>query len=346
MGSPVAPSYANAFLCHHEVTWLSSCPVSFKPVYYKRYMDDTFLIFEHHSHIQLFLDYLNSRHPSIKFTCETEQEGKLSFLDTTITNNNGQFSTNTYRKPTFTGLGLHYLSFLPPIYKINSIKTLLTRAYNVCSSWKAFHDEIVFLQDYFLCNGYPSKLVDKTINNFLNLKLNPPPPIATVNKDVRYFKLPYMGKLSFEIRKSFKEILKHAYPQIKFNFVFTNTNTIRNFLTKKPKPSPDLCSNVVYLFKCPSCPAEYVGSTSRWLKHRILEHRGRSIRTEAILAKPAFSPIREHSQNHSHPFTATDFTILSHHTNRLDVVISESLYINKMQPTLNGQTTATTLYTQ
>ena len=118
-----------------------------------------------------------------------------------VYNNNGQFSTSTYRKPTFTGLGLHYLSFVPPIYKLNSIKTLLTRAYNVCSSWKAFHTEIVFLNDYFLCNGYPSKLVDKTINTFLNLKLAPPSPVTTVNKDVRYFKLPYMGKLSFEVRK-------------------------------------------------------------------------------------------------------------------------------------------------
>ena len=204
----------------------------------------------------------------------------------------------------------------------------------------------MFLHDYFLCNGYPSKLVDKTINAFLTLKLAPPSPVTTVNKDVGHFKLPYMGKLSFEIRKSFKEILKNAYPQIKFNFVFTNTNTIRNFLTKRPKPNPDLCSNVVYLFKCPSCSARYVGSTIRWLKHRILEHRGKSIRTGATLAKPAFSSIRDHSQNDSHPFTATDFSILAQYSSRLELILAESLYINKMQPELNGQTTATTLFTQ
>ena len=191
MGGPVGPSYANSFLCHHESTWLNDCPVSFKPIFYRRYIDDTFLIFEHPSHIQPFLAYLNSRHPSIKFTCENEQEGKLAFLDTTIYNNNGQFSTSTYRKPTFSGRGLHYLSFLPPIYKINSIKTLLTRGYNVCSSWLAFHNEITFLRDYFLCNGYPAQLVDRTIKTFLNDKHTPPPPpVTTVNKDVRYFKLP------------------------------------------------------------------------------------------------------------------------------------------------------------
>ena len=155
-----------------------------------------------------------------------------------------------------------------------------------------------------------------------------------------------MGRLSFEVRKSFKEILKAAYPQIKFNFVFTNNNTIGNFLNNAPKPNPALCSNVVYLFKCPRCLSRYVGSTSRWLAHRILEHKGKSIRTGAILGKPSFSAIRDHSQQHDHPFTSTDFDILSSHSNKLDLIISESLHINKMQPDLNNHTTATTLYTQ
>ncbi|XP_063584745.1 uncharacterized protein LOC134762298 [Penaeus indicus] len=36
-----------------------------------------------------------------------------------------------YRKPTFTGLGLHFISNITYIYRINSIKTLITRAYNL-----------------------------------------------------------------------------------------------------------------------------------------------------------------------------------------------------------------------
>ena len=216
----------------------------------------------------------------------------------------------------------------------------------MCSSWKAFHNEIEFLQNYFLCNGYPSQLVEKTIKTFLNYKFTPAPIVTTVNKDVRYLKLPYMGRLSFEVRKSFKEIVKDAYPQIKFNFVFTNTNTIGNFLKNIPKPNPDLSSNVVYLFQCSRCPSRYVGSTTRWLSHRILEHKGKSSRTGVMLSKPSFSAIREHSLEHDHHFTSEDFDILSSHSNRLDLIISESLHIQKMQPDLNNHTTATTLYTQ
>jgi len=113
MGSPIGPSYANAFLCYHERKWLQDCPLEFKPLFYKRYIDDTFLVFKHPSHIQLFLSYLNDQHRNIKFTCEIEKENQLSFLDTLITKENGRLYTTVYRKPTFTGLGMHYLSYSP-----------------------------------------------------------------------------------------------------------------------------------------------------------------------------------------------------------------------------------------
>ena len=34
MGSPLGPTLANAFLCHHEKTWLDECPSEFKPIKY------------------------------------------------------------------------------------------------------------------------------------------------------------------------------------------------------------------------------------------------------------------------------------------------------------------------
>ena len=46
MGSPLGPTLDNIFLCHHETTWLKNSLKSFKPVYYKRYVDDIFALFE------------------------------------------------------------------------------------------------------------------------------------------------------------------------------------------------------------------------------------------------------------------------------------------------------------
>ena len=68
MGSPLGPSLANAFLAHYEQIWLNNCPDEFKPVYYKRYVDDVFVLFQSLQHLEKFNEYLNTKHTNIKFT--------------------------------------------------------------------------------------------------------------------------------------------------------------------------------------------------------------------------------------------------------------------------------------
>ena len=51
---------------------------------YKRYVDDTFCLFNNASEASIFLDYLNKQHPNIKFTSKLEQNGILPFLDVNI----------------------------------------------------------------------------------------------------------------------------------------------------------------------------------------------------------------------------------------------------------------------
>ena len=81
MGSCLGPTLANAFLCHHETKWLSDCPNKCKPIFYRSYVDDTFLIFKHSQHIPKFLSFLNSKHTNIELTCETEINGSIPFLE-------------------------------------------------------------------------------------------------------------------------------------------------------------------------------------------------------------------------------------------------------------------------
>ena len=345
MGSCLGPAYANAFLCHHEVSWLNNCPVSFKPLYYRRYVDDTFLIFSHPSHIDRFLQYLNSKHSNIKFSCEIELNNQLSFLDVQISNINGNFSTTVYRKPTFTGLGLNYLSFVPHLYKVNSIKTLINRAYNICCSYFLLNLEIEKLRKYFSENLYPSGLFEKTLKIFLNNKFSPKPAVTTVKKDIRYLRIPFVGHESFRIKKQLLNSIKCNYPQIDFRIAFSNPFTVGSAL-KKPIMRPlSLTSNAVYLFSCPCCNARYVGSSTRFIQHRICEHKGISYRTLLPLTKPPFSAIREHSHNSDHPYTDTAFEILTVSSTKTDLLILESLYINKMKPNLNTGT-AVPLFTK
>ena len=240
---------------------------------------------------------------------------------------------------------MHYLSYAPQKYKINSISTLINRAYNICTTWSLFDLEMKFLSNYFETNGYPSIMFQKTLRLFLNDKFCQPLKLISVPKQTKYIKLPYLGRLSYSVRKQLRDVLKYSFPQVKFNIVFTNHYSINTYLKKRENFSSDLCSYVVYMFKCPSCNTRYIGSTTRWFKHRICEHMGKSIRTGLPLSNPAFSAIRQQSHTQDHPYTHNDFKILSTSPNRLDLLISESLQIHKMKPELNNSQTATQLFT-
>ena len=133
MGNPVSAVFANIFMSYHEKRWLDLCPADFKPVLYKRYVDDTYMIFKSEAHVELFFNYLNMQHDNIKFTLEKESEGRIPFLDMLIERTDGRLDFSIFRKPTFTGLGMNFLSECYHQYKINSIRTLVYRAFNLSS---------------------------------------------------------------------------------------------------------------------------------------------------------------------------------------------------------------------
>ena len=87
MGTPLGSTLTNAFLCHYEKELLDSCPVKFVPKLYKRYVDDIFVMFWCRDHVKKFVDYMNTKHPNIRFTFEIEDQYRFSFLDIKIIRN-------------------------------------------------------------------------------------------------------------------------------------------------------------------------------------------------------------------------------------------------------------------
>ena len=64
------------------------------------YIDDIFAVWTHGvSHLQSFLNHFNSQHPTIKFTTEWSPHS-VSFLDTTVSLEDGHIQTDLYQKPT------------------------------------------------------------------------------------------------------------------------------------------------------------------------------------------------------------------------------------------------------
>ena len=92
---------------------------------------------------------------NIKFTSEIGDKNCISFLDIKISRVHDSFSTNIYRKVTFSGVFTNFESFIPISYKSNLIFTLLFRAFKLCSNFELFHQEIQNLKEIFKRNGYP-----------------------------------------------------------------------------------------------------------------------------------------------------------------------------------------------
>ena len=124
MGSPLGATLTNVFVCHHEKKWLNNCPNSFKPVFYKRYVDDIFILFKKSEHVQFLVNYMNSKHKNISFSYEAEKDGVMPFLDVNIFREKGKFVTNVYRKETFTGVCTNVSNFIPLEYKFGLAYTL------------------------------------------------------------------------------------------------------------------------------------------------------------------------------------------------------------------------------
>ena len=117
MGSPLGPTLANSFLCFHEQIWLDKCRCELKPVYYKRCVDDIFILFrspDHHEKFKpvyykrcvddIFILFRSPDHHEKFKTLDSpvrKNNNSMSFSDVLITRTSNDFTTSVCHKPTF-----------------------------------------------------------------------------------------------------------------------------------------------------------------------------------------------------------------------------------------------------
>ena len=76
--------------------------IDLKPYIWWRYIDDIFLIWEHgEESLKLFLEKINTIHPTIKFVADWSYSS-VNFLDLKVIMKDGKIITDLYVKPTDT----------------------------------------------------------------------------------------------------------------------------------------------------------------------------------------------------------------------------------------------------
>ena len=92
-------------------------------------------------------------------------------------------------------------------YKVGLVKTLLHRAFSISSNWSIFHLELNKTKEMLEKNLYPSNLIDQQIKQYLHAQCTDKKHKEPCNStNVSYYKLPYIGNLSTEIKQ---KVLKY-----------------------------------------------------------------------------------------------------------------------------------------
>ena len=73
MGSPLCRTLVTAFLYTLKRIGYQNCLSDFKHYYYRRYVDDIFVLFTSPKHIEAFWNFLNGRPANMSFTIEREK---------------------------------------------------------------------------------------------------------------------------------------------------------------------------------------------------------------------------------------------------------------------------------
>ena len=223
----------------------------------------------------------------MSFTYEEENDNKLPFLDVLVSRDikdSSQlkcFTTNIYRKQTFSGLYTNFHSFIPESYKKGLLLTLLFRTYSICSDWSKIHNEIVNLKNIMLKNNFSSRFTDRCVELFLDKLFSKKKIVHTVPKKVINISLPFMGKDSLKIRGNLTKIAKTYFPFCKIQVMFNSGKRLGSFFSFKDKVPLNARSLVLYKFTCSRCNSAYIGKTKRHFLVRMFEHLGISLCTGA-----------------------------------------------------------------
>ncbi len=333
MGNPVSVSVADLFLGHFETSFLDKCPPSFRPLFYQRFVDDIFLIFDSknftdsvsvHDDIRTaiivsFVKFLHDflKDTRVRFTYELEKRGFISFLDCLISRSNYSCSVSVYRKKTHSNRYVSKFSYVPNQFIISTLNTLRLRALRYCSSADSLYSEFSFLRDVFINkHGFNPGLVNRyfRLEEFVSsCKPFTSPPLARIV-------FPFFGPISYSIRS----ILANQNISVSFK----SASTLQSALFK---PTLDFsCTdvldkcNVVYLLSCDedNCFHYYIGETTRSLRCRVKEHKSD---VSGKKSDKEVSGIAAHSRFTGHSFSFA--RVLSSDSYYSNVVKKEALFI-------------------
>lgn len=175
MGNRIAPVVAILFMNSIETSGITTAFM--KPLIFKRYIDDCFGIWKgNYESLDRFLSHMNTLHPKIKFTMETDQTtGWLDFLRFRLKSRNGSIERKVFRKSTAKPIFLHATSHHSEQTKKNVIINQFKSIDKICNTEPNYKECADEFKTILLENGYEETYINelekkaRSLNAYLNL---------------------------------------------------------------------------------------------------------------------------------------------------------------------------------
>jgi hypothetical protein len=323
ISGPIAGIYMNYF----ERNFVYNSKFSTRIRFWKRMKDDVFLIWDGTDReLDIFVNYLNGREKRIQFTIEREEEGKLPFLDMLIMRDDNKLTTKVYRKPTHTQRYIHWTSNHPKNILLGVLKGLIHRAHVLCDKKEDLCEELDLLSDVFVSNGYPQKLVKKTILKSWEIEMK-----KAIEKDQDNGKTEskeFFDVLHAPYIEGFSEKVQRCMKKLNIGYVMKCGETIQEKICHMKAPrSFEEKKDVVYAIGCKTCGLRYIGETGQKFTEREKQHQSdvrRGVQTNAIF--------QHLLKNEGHEILWNQPLFLDKESDWTGRKIKESIRINSLNP--------------
>ena len=356
MGSRVAPPLAIIFMDAIESMMPSSSDL--QPAIYMRYIDDIFGIWTHGADsLDQFIDHMNSFHPSLKFTAERSDHSdnkQIPFLDTLVKlEENGSLTTELYIKPMTSPIILPFNSAHPMQTKRSVLYAQLLRAKRLGSSPSAQNRGMNKIEQLFISNDYPKKLINKTKfrvkTQSQSRSTQTKKPSQTQPTESTYISLPFVDDC---LARKVESVVKTS--KLPVRIAWQSGVTLADKLTNSALEQPTCPSgnkkchcclaglngkchskNAVYKITCNLCPSKdsYIGESKRSVRLRYNEHlRDAKNKTKNTPFGEHFSKCHQNVKLDEKTLT---ISILHICKDIAELKIAESIEIRNHKPVLN-----------
>jgi hypothetical protein len=329
MGNPMSPFIAELFMSKFEMDLKKDNVI---PRVWVRYVDDIFAVVKR-SKVEETLNMLNSRHPSIKFTVELEENGCLPFLDLWLKRNGRKIYFEIFHKPTSSKRYITSDSHAPHQHKLAAFHSMVHRLCRIPLRVDAYMTEYKYILELANINGYSNKLIDELI-------LKHSKKIKKSNLSTHFMQ---KRKIEKENEKDHNRVcmtfvpevtnkLKRVFNKHDISIVYSNKNKLSNILGSSKDKTPTLKKSGIYSIKCDKCIYQYIGQTRRDIHTRYKEHL-----SHIKYNRPEKSAVASHvltQKDHSTSINNLSLKMEVNNSNKLDAY--ESYFIQSTEHTMNN----------